>query len=406
MVEKDQPDQLILADGIIDGVSDEPLQDYAVMVSRGRVRWIGSADRAPAGDYSRIEYEGCTLLPGLIDAHVHLTLDGTIDPWNEMVTDSAAIASMKAGKNLKRTLQSGVTTVRDLGSKDGLVIDIAAAIDKGLFEGPRVIAAGRCICMTGGHGYPLGMEVDGEAEARKAARIEMKRGARVLKVMATGGVITPIVEPGAPQLTLSELMAVVEEGHKGGRRVAAHAHGAEGIKNALRAGCDTIEHSSYLDEEAIQLYKTTDAAMVSTLIASMNPMREIDNPEMPEYLVRKLKVHAQRESQSLRDAIQAGIRLGTGTDAGAVLTPHGQMGGQLELLVEHGMTPIQAINTGTMGSAEAIGVNEEFGSLEPGKVADIFLVEGQPAQRIEDLMNVRAVYLGGNLVWSRTGGRQ
>lgn len=380
---------------IIDVENNSSLEGAEILISNGIIEAIGKKEDFENLDVETWDFPECTLLPGLIDAHVHLTLMGSLDPWSEMVQDSVEIAVIKATVNARKTIESGVTTVRDLGSRNGVCIEIVNSINKGLIEGPRVIASGLLICMTGGHGYPLGVEVDGRDSARKAARQEIKRGAKVIKVMATGGVITPGVEPGAPQLTVEELEAVVEESHKAGRKVAAHAHGTEGIKNALLSGCDTIEHCSYLDDSTIKLLKDTNAFMVSTLVATKNPMEDLENPNMPEYLVRKLKKHSIHESQSLRDAIHQGVNLAVGTDAGAVLTPHNQMPKQLQILVKHGMTCQQAIRTGTLQSALALGIGDETGSLEIGKYADILIVSGNPIDRIEDLNNIIAVMKDG-----------
>lgn len=390
---------LILADRLIDGTGRPPVEKGGVLIAEGIIEWVGpNADRSNDSQTEVREYSDCTILPGLVDAHVHLSMMGTADPWSEMVGDTTTLAALKAARNAKTTLLCGITTVRDLGSKEGGVTDVAKAIDEGLLEGASVQSAGRCIVMTGGHGYSIGVEVDGADEARKAAREELKSGARALKVMATGGVLTPGVEPGSPQLTVEEMRAVTDEAHKAGRKVAAHAHGSQGIKNALAAGCDTIEHCSYLDEEAIGLFQETGAIMVSTLLATMQLIWQIDDAGLPKYVVDKIKNHVDHEIASLEMAIRAGLEIAAGTDAGSGVNPHNQLHKQLALLVEHGMTAIQAIRAGTEVSAKALGLSDEIGTLEVGRKADILLVKGDPLADIETLGNVSTVIKAGSFV--------
>ena len=392
-------DLLVTADRLIDGTGRPPIEKGALLVSGGSIRWVGSVDELPEGADAEVkDLPGCTILPGLIDAHVHLSLMGGADPWAEMVGDSIGRAALKATYNAKATLFAGITTVRDMGSKGGTVIEVARAIEEGLLEGPHVQAAGRCIVMTGGHGYAFGGEVDGVDEARKATREDLKMGAGVLKVMATGGVLTPGVEPGAAQLTIEEMRAVAEEAHKAGRRVAAHAHGAEGIKNALRAGIDSIEHCSYLDEEAVELFRKTGAYMVSTLIASMSLIWKIDDPRLPGYVVEKIKRHIDHEVASLERAIRARLKIAAGSDAGSALNPHNRLPKQVALLVEHGMSPMEAIQAGTKVSSQALNMAKEVGTLERGKVADALIVRGDPLEDISVLEEVVAIVKSGKWI--------
>jgi imidazolonepropionase-like amidohydrolase len=252
--------------------------------------------------------------------------------------------------------------------------------------------------MTGGHGYAIGAEVDGEDEARKAAREDMKAGARVLKVMATGGVLTPGVEPGSPQLTIEEMKAISQEAHKAGRKVAAHAHGTQGIKNAILAGVDTIEHCSYLDSEAIDLFHQNGATMVSTLLATMILIWNLDDAKLPGYVVEKIKRHVDHEVASLELAIQSGIRIAAGTDAGSGVNPHNSLSRQLELLVQHGMDEMAAIQAGTRISAETLGMEEKIGTLEPDKFADILVIKGNPLAKISAFNDLVAVMKQGNWI--------
>lgn len=392
-------DLLVVGEWLIDGTGQPSVEKGAVLASEGCIKWVGSVGELPEGMDAEVkDVPGCTILPGLIDAHVHLSMMGGADPWAEMIGDSITRGALKAAYNAKITLLVGVTTVRDMGSKGGSVIEVARAIEEGLLEGTHVQTAGRAIVMTGGHGYAFGREVDGADEARKAAREDLKMDARVLKVMATGGVLTPGVEPGSAQLTIEEMRAVAEEAHKAGRKVAAHAHGTEGIKNALRAGIDSIEHCSYLDEEGVELFYKTGAYMVSTLIASMLLIRNVDDPRLPEYVVKKIGRHIDHEVASLEMAIRARLKIAAGSDAGSALNPHNQLAKQVALLVKHGMSPMEAIQAATKVSSEVLGMAKEIGTLEKGKVADILIVKGNPLKDINTLEGPVAIVKSGKWI--------
>ena len=390
---------LIFADRLLDGQKPKGIESGGLMISEGMIQWVGEKAHSPERSEITVRsFPGCTILPGLVDAHVHLSMMGVSDPWNEMQMDSVPRAALKAARNAQVSLHAGVTTVRDLGSKEGVVIKVAKAVEEGLIIGSRILPSGRCIVMTGGHGFAIGVEVDGEDEARKAARKEMKDGAQVLKVMATGGVLTPGVEPGSPQLTIEEMRAITEEAHKANRKVAAHAHGCQGIKNAILAGVDTIEHCSYLDNEAIDLFQKKGSTMVSTLLATMLLIWNLEDAKMPRYIVEKITKHVDHEVASLEFAIRAGIKIAAGTDAGSGVNPHNQLSKQLELLVKHGMTEMEAIQAGTRISAETLGLAETTGSLEIGKVADILIVKGNPLADIRTIGNISAVIKQGKWI--------
>ena len=344
------------------------------------------------------DFGDATILPGLVDAHVHLSFDASPDIGALARSDTPATAALRSAVNARRHLAAGVTAVRDLGSPQGVVVDVARAVGTPLLPTvPTIVAAGQVLTITGGHGYFMGREVDGPDAFRRGARAEIKRGARVLKVIATGGVITEQGTPGATAMTLPELSAAVEEAHKAGLRVAAHAHGTEGIKNALRAGVDTIEHASYLDDEAIELFLERDAWMVSTLIASERLMPHLDDPEMPAHVRDKIRDHTSQEAASLERAIEADVHIAAGTDAGTGYNPHGGLPEQIALLVRHGMTVERALTAATRDAACAVGLSETHGRLAAGRRADLLVVSGDPFADLAALHNVRAVYLGGRL---------
>jgi imidazolonepropionase-like amidohydrolase len=227
---------------------------HEVHIEEGDITAVTAASPNRSEDVS-VDLDDATILPGLVDAHVHLSFDASPDIHAMVRSDTPAAAALRSSMNARKHLEAGVVAVRDLGSPGGIVVDVARAVGTPLLPvAPRIVAAGQVLTITGGHGFFMGREVDGPDAFRRGARAEIKRGAEALKVIATGGVITEQGFPGAPAMTLPELCAAVEEAHKAGLRVAAHAHGTEGIKNAIRAGVDTIEHASYLDDEAIELF--------------------------------------------------------------------------------------------------------------------------------------------------------
>ena len=390
------PATVLHATRIFDGerLLDSP---HEVHVEEGRITAV--LPSRSAGENVSTDFDDATILPGLVDAHVHLSFDASPDIEYLARADTPATAALRSAMNARRHLAAGVSTVRDLGSPQGIVIDVARAVGTPLLPtAPTIVAAGQVLTITGGHGYFMGREVDGPEAVRRGARAEIKRGARALKVIATGGVITEQGTPGATAMTPYELCAAVEEAHKVGLRVAAHAHGTEGIKNALRAGVDTIEHASYLDDEAIELFLEGDAWMVSTLIASERLMPHLDDPAMPAHVRDKIRDHTCQEAASLERAITAGVRIAAGTDAGTGYNPHGGLPEQVTLLGHHGMTPEQALTAATWASANAIGLAETHGKIAVGRRADLLVVDGDPFDDLAALRNVRAVYLGGRLV--------
>ena len=367
---------------------------HEVRINNGYVTAVAPAkhSRSPG----RVDFDDATILPGLIDAHVHLSFDASPNISALVKSDTPAAAALRSAMNARQHLAAGVTTVRDLGSPDGVVIDVARAVGTPLLPiAPEVVAAGQVLTITGGHGFFMGREVDGPDAFRRGARAEIKRGARALKVIATGGVITEQGSPGATAMTVEELSAAVEEAHKAGLHVAAHAHGTEGIKNAIRAGVDTIEHSSYLDDEAIELFLANDTWMVSTLIASERLMPHLDEPEMPAHVRDKIRNHTSREAESLERAIAAGVQIAAGTDAGTGYNPHGGLAHEVMLLGRHGMTSERALTAATRDAARAIGLADRNGRLAGGRRANLLVVDGNPLADLEALHNIRTVYVRG-----------
>lgn len=328
------------------------------------------------------DISGKTILPGLIDCHVHLCLDGSPDPMTSVAKESVPTITLKAAQHARLTLEAGVTSIRDMGGKDYIDIAIRDGIESGLLQGPRMACSGKAICMTGGHGWQFGREADGMDGVREAAREQLRAGASLIKMMATGGVLTKGVDPGSVQFTLEELIAGVEEARKAGRRTATHAMGTEGIKNALWAGIHSIEHGVYLDDEAIELMLETKAYLVPTLSAPYHIIKAGTKKGVPAFAVEKSKLVTKTHFRSIRKAHQAGVPVAAGTDAGTPYNRHGENLNEMELLIKTGFTPMEAIVAATQTGSEVLGLEKKIGTLEKGKLADLIVVDGDPLRDI------------------------
>ena len=383
---------------VIDGTGAEPLRSGAVVVEGQRIAWVGPADQAPSFESSRvIDGRGQALLPGLINCHVHLCNDGAADLFQQVRSDSVPIATLRGAVNAELALDSGVTTVRDCGAANEIAIELAKAIDQGLIPGPRVKAAGRVVTMTGGHGHFIGREADGPDEVRKAVRAEVKAGAQFLKVMATGGVLTPGVDPSQTTFQLEELQAAVEEAHKAGKPAASHAIGNRGIKNALRAGIDSVEHGFYLDDEAINVALKNGSYLVPTLIAVDQIVNNGAQRGIPEWVVRKAESESGHHRESFAAAVKSGMKIAAGTDAGTPFNPHGDLALELEKMVEFGLPPMLALVAATSNAAELLRIRDSVGTVEPGKLADLILVDGDPLQDMSVVRRPTLVMQDGRL---------
>ena len=385
---------------VFDGVSEHAIEDGAVLVEDGRILSLGPAADLPTG--TKITDLGdVTLLPGLIDAHVHLVWSASAEPHEVVERESRALTALRCANNAALHLRAGVTTVRDVGSTDGLAIEVGRAVQLGILPGPKVVAAGRAIAMTGGHGWFLGREADGAEAVRHAAREEMKAGATCIKLMASGGVYGHAEEPGSPQLTVEEMRAGVEETHKAGRKVAAHAYSVEAVGNALDAGVDSIEHGSFIDRDTAGRMRESGTYLVPTM--SVYRAMSERGPELgaPEYIRRKTAEVLKASREAFRVALEAGVPVAAGTDCGAPGHPHGTLPEELMLMVESGASPIQALRFGTSAAADLLGLGDEVGSLEPGKRADLLAVDGDPTSEILALRDVRMVLRNGSGVEGR-----
>jgi imidazolonepropionase-like amidohydrolase len=390
---------LITNVSLFDGTGGPPRQGSAVLVDGRKVAWVGPADAAPSIEARRVyDAGGATLLPGLINCHVHLCNDGAVDLMSQVINDSVTISSVRGVLNLDATLRSGVTSVRDCGAANGIAIELAKAVDSGLIPGPRIKAAGRVITMTGGHGYMIGREADGPDAVRRATRAEIKEGAHFIKAMATGGVLTKGVDPQQTALRVEELMAVADEAHNAGRRAATHAIGGQGIKNAIRAGIDSIEHGFYLDDEALEMAVHQGTYLVPTLIAVNQIVDHGTEGGIPDWVVLKAESESGHHRESFAAAVRSGMKIACGTDAGTPFNPHADIPLELELMVSFGLSPEQALLTATRNAAENLDLLHSVGTIETGKLADLLVVRGDPLANISAIRDVAFVVKDGDIV--------
>ena len=396
---------LITAGRMLDVSSGRYVPNPQILVRDGRIAAVGQAAAGAAAD-RRVDLPGMTLLPGLIDMHVHLDSSPLYGGYTGLQFNDrfwSAIATVHA----KHTLEAGFTTVRNLGAEAWNDIGLQQAIDEGHVVGPRIIGAGYSFGSTGGHCdstyFPPSMEeknpynIDSADDARRSVRTVRKYGAKVIKICATGGVFSRNTEPGAQQLSLEEMKAVADEAHLQGLKVAAHAHGASGIKDAIRAGVDTIEHASLIDDEGVQLAKARGAWLSMDIYNTEYTQSEGRKNGVLEDNLRKDREIAETQRQGFAKAHRAGVKMIYGTDAG--VHPHGDNAKQFAWMVRYGMTPLQAIRTATSNAAEALGKEGAgVGSIAQGKFADIIAVQGDPLSDVTVLERVPVVIKGGEVV--------
>ena len=368
---------------IIDGTG-RTIERATVIIRGSTIAAVGpDRDLSLPRGTTKIDGRGLTLLPGLIDCHVHLCLGAEPDVVDAIAKETPALTLLKSSRAAQQTLEAGFTTVRDVGSRDHSIFTLQRAIDTGLVPGPRIAAAGLAICMIGGHARFIGQEVEGAEQVRAVVRAQIAAGASVIKVIASGGVLTPGTSPDQAQMTLDELRAAVEEAQRAGRKVAAHAHGASGMKNAIHAGVHSIEHATLMDEEAAALMKQQGVFMVPTLSALATTAACRLGCGIPESALDKAKSMTKRHQVSFKNALRDGIQIAMGTDAGTPFNFHGENAQELERMVAFGMSPMQAILASTSAAARLIGIHDQVGTIEKGKLADLLLFKGNPLRHID-----------------------
>ena len=399
---------------LFDSATGRYVDNVILVVADSRVRSIESAGfQIPAGapvlDLSR-EY----VLPGLIDCHTHLGARADryheVDSFTETPFDSAIAGVV----NAKKTLEAGFTSVRDVGSLPFLAVDLRNSINSGFIPGPRIVASGPAISITGGHGdlnnyspqtsvtmFPGKREfaiADGPDEVRKTVREQVKYGVDVIKILASGGVLSKGDQPGAPQYSLEELKIAADTAHQAGRKIAAHAHGAQSILWSIEAGIDSIEHASLVDDAGIALAKQHGTYFVMDIYDDDYILHEAKSFGLRDEQLNKERALGQTQRDNFRKAHAAGVKLAFGTDAGVY--PHGDNAKQFHYMVQYGMTPAEAIQSATSAAADLIGRSADVGSLAPGHFADLVATTADPLAHIEVLEHVDVVVKGGSLVKS------
>lgn len=388
---------------LIDGTGSPPVYNSLIEVDNGTIKNVGNiSDFDTLAEGQVIEVIGKTVIPGLIDAHIHMDLHGMANTYEENLVEDKLRAIRTAGE-MEACLKRGITTIRNAGSVNNIDFAVKEAVNNGWCSGPNIITCGRIISMTAsGNDYFKGMyrEADGVDEVRKAAREQIKNGADFLKVMATGAYMNPGGVPGAAQFEVAELKAIVEEAKKLGLKVAAHAHGKEGIMNAIEAGVNTIEHGTFIDEEAIELLIEKHIFLVPTYVAGHLMLKNGIESGVPNFMIQKNKQIRETRGRNLKKAIDAGVKVAFGSDAGTNYNYHGNNSLELILYVNEGfMDPIKAICSATRMSAEALGISDKTGTIEVGKAADILVVNGDLEKSLDPLMDsVIMVFKDGQLV--------
>lgn len=382
---------------IVDVLAGKVLSDSAILIEDGIIKEVGGNLSAEGAEV--LDLGGATVLPGLFNCHVHITMEPVADPSG--LVESDAKMTLNAVKHFDEYLKTGVTFIRDVGSPNFIDIELRNAIRAGLIKGPDMQVSGKCVCMTGGHGWSMGRQADGVEDCRKAAREQLRAGADWIKIMATGGVMTKGVEPGSPQLNEDEMRVIVEEAHKAGAKTATHAQGTTGIKNALRAGLDSIEHGCFLDQEAIDLMKKTGAWLVPTLCAPHYILKYGVENGVSEDAVRKCKIVIDSHYRSFREAYAAGIPCAVGTDSGTPFNSHSGTANEMILMVGEGLSPMEAITLGTINSAKMLRVEESLGSITPGKKAHLAVFGKNPIDDIENLHDCIMTIKNGEVLYQK-----
>ena len=398
-----QTKTVINAGRLLDVKSGRILTNQQIVIEGEKIVSVGPAASVPAGA-KVINLPNSTVLPGLIDAHTHLTGDNSKLGYDALGISTPREALIGA-KYAKITLEAGFTTVRNVGASGFSDVALRDAINDGDVPGPHMIVSGPPLGITGGHcdenllpsefHYDADGVADGIPAVQHKVRENIKYGADVIKICATGGVMSKGDDPNASQYTLEEMKAIVADAHRLGRKVAAHAHGAQGVAWASEAGVDSIEHGHLMDDNSIATLKKNGTYLVPTLYLTEWWMENISHMKAPEYLLAKMKQVSAVAENNAQKAIKAGVKIGLGTDA--AVYPHGLNAHELAVYVKLGMTPLQAIQSATINDADLLGWSDKIGTLESGKFADIIAVDGDPLQDIKTLQHVRFVMKSGKI---------
>ena len=406
-VSAEQPTTFVQVGRLLaDPASGRVLRDKTLVIRGNQVVEIRDGF---VGDGKVVDLRGAFVLPGLIDSHVHLTSQQSPTARLDNVTESNATQAMIGARYARRTLNAGFTTVADLGASNEAIFALRDAVRRGDVPGPRIIAAGSAVSVHGGHGDINGYREDimhvlspesvcsGVEDCMRAVRLQVRSGADIIKITATGGVLSNTAAGLAQQFSEDELAAIVASAHRMGRQVTAHAHGVDGINAFLKAGGDSIEHGTYLDDESMRLFKSHNAWLVPTLMAGDYVARMAASPDnffTPAQTAKALEAGPKMLDMARR-AHDGGVRIAFGTDSG--VSAHGDNAQEFALLVRAGLTPLEAIQAATVGAAEHLKITSEAGRLAPGMPADLIAVSGDPMSDVTELQRVRFVMKSGQV---------
>ena len=396
---------VIKAGHLLDVKAGQTLHDQAIVIENDKIVSVGPAADVNTANATIIDLSHATVLPGLIDAHTHFTADPNSFGY-ESLGISIPRQALIGAKNARITLNAGFTTVRNVGAGGYSDVALRDSINAGDVPGPRMLVSGPPLGITGGHcdenllpfeyHYSAEGVADGIAAVQHKVREVIKYGADLIKICATGGVLSKGDDPNASQYTLEEMKTIVAEAHRLGRKVAAHAHGAQGVQLASEAGVDSIEHGHLMDDASIATVKKNGTYVVPTLYLMDWHRENAATRKMPDFMVKKMESVSAQGQKNLKRAFEAGVKVAFGTDA--AVYPHGLNAHEFAVYVRLGMTPLQAIRTATVNAADLLGWSDKVGGIEPGKWADIIAVDGDPLADVTTLQQVKFVMKGGDVV--------
>lgn len=379
---------------LIDGVSESVLKNMDILISGGKIVKIEKDLHVSKIDLT-LDLSGKTVLPGLIDVHVHLAFDASNDPVGHLTNDPEYITLIKMVMNCQKQIRSGVTTVRDMGAPRELILSLREAWKQNIISGPRMLVSGQVITTKGGHCHYIGNEVEGSESAREATEKEIRHGVDVIKIMASGGSLTPGSSVHVPQFCAEEIKAVVKKAHENGVKVAAHANALKGIQNAIEAGVDSIEHGSFADEKSIESMLDEGVFLVPTMAPAEVLLRSSLITEQRRNDVAK---NWNSRKKAVKKAINIGLKMASGTDAGVTYMAHGMVALEISLFHQLGMDPMKAIWTATSWAAELLGISDQVGIVTTGKVADLIVVQGDPLKDLHLLASPELVLINGQII--------
>lgn len=380
----------IHAQTLIDGISDAPKKDQLIIIEDDKIIQIE--------EYHEINEDvihANVVTPGFFNCHVHILYPVGFKFDTQF---SLMEKAFYAQKHCKEYLESGVTFIRVVGTEENYDLQIKEAIENHVIEGPHMYCASKVICMTGGHGWQEGIEADGKDACLKAVRTQLRSGVDLIKIMATGGVMTKGVEPGNAQFTVDEMKVMIEEAHKAGRKTATHAQGLQGIKNALYAGIDSIEHGCFLDDECLERMKEQNTFLVPTLCAPQCIIDKGVENGVAKYAVDKTLKVKDAHVESVKKAYEKGIPIALGTDAGTPFNYHNNTAYEMELLARLDISNIDILKMATINSARCVGVEKDYGSIEVGKQADLVCLNENPLENISNVRKINRVIQSGKIV--------